>query len=173
MVKNNLDRSMSFSWCSSRRCPQLGSQPFLPHPHPISWFESVYFIFACQILTGNKQPLGMFSGYLVLYFSWPPFPSPHFVWTGTWETCLLGWRVRGLAWGDADVVPSGGILWELHISPHNLRSVWEVLAGLQGFSVTSQILYSKLITFKFIIYTGYLRDSMLEISTDYLVCLSL
>lgn len=72
--------------------------------------------------------------------------------------------------GGVIVAPSGVILWE---SPRSLRvgiffsdfffSDWPWRGGPWCYYLK----YSKLITFKFITYTGYLRDTMLGLPTDY------
>lgn len=109
--------------------------------YPMSWFESVYFTFTCQILTGNKQPWYMFSdawairrlGFLFFLTSSPlPFKL-----VGT----LVYWLgTESLGWGGVNIVPSGGILWELQTSALKLKT-WVVfsLPALKGrgLSVTS------------------------------------
>lgn len=170
MVKNNLDQSMSFSWCASRKMSSAGSTVLPPSPHPLVDLNPC--LFHIRMPNFNRETNSPWVCFWILgsVFSWPPFPSLTSFKTICPETSFTGLESERLGWGWCGC---SALWWNFcrncKISPHNLRSVWEVLAGLQGFSVTSQILYSKLITFKFIIYTGYLRDNMFGISTDYLV----
>lgn len=162
-----------------RVCPLVGAlledvlswvhSPSSLTPIPLVDLNPCLFHICMPNFNRKQTALGYVFWMLGSVFFLTSFPLRHFVWTGTWEACLLGWRMRCLAGVGADIVPSGGILWELQISPYDLRGVWEVLAGLQGFSVTFQILYSKLITLKFIIYTGYLRDNMLGVLITWFV----
>lgn len=128
-------------------------------------------MFTCQILMGNKQPWDMSSGCLlgqylelVPYFSWPPFPSPQLLSNQLEETCLPGWRARVLAPGCGIVAPSGVILWE---SPPSLSVGIIFPLACKGRASVLYLKYSKLIICKSITYTGYLRDTMLEVSIYY------